>query len=70
MNSINQVSFGFNWIDFNTMFVWVKSRLYYDVRGVVGGWARGHVPPSVGNSDNFRKFENFISTAHVRDDVM
>ena len=37
----------------------------------MGGWAGGHVsPPSVGNSRNFRKFQNFISTAHVRDDVM
>ena len=31
---------------------------------------RGHVPPSVGNSENFRKIQNFISTAHVHDDVM
>ena len=30
----------------------------------------GHVAPSVGNSGNFRKFQNIISTAHVRDDVM
>ena len=40
-------------------------------RGVVEWVGRGHVPPpSVGNSENFRKFQNFISTAHVHDDVM
>ena len=27
-------------------------------------------PPSVGNSENFWTFQNFISTVHVRDDVM
>ena len=30
----------------------------------------GTCPPSVGKSRNFRKFQNFTSTAHVRDDVM
>ena len=39
-------------------------------RGVVGGWVGGTCPPSVGDSGNFRKFQNFISTAHVRDDVI
>ena len=37
-------------------------------RGVVGGWAG--CPPSVENSENLQKFQNFISAAHVRDDVM
>ena len=37
-------------------------------RGWVGKGVRA--PPSVGNSGNFRKFQNFISTAHVRDDIM
>ena len=38
--------------------------------GVIGGGQEAHAPPSVGNSENFRKFQNFILTAHVRDDVM
>ena len=40
-------------------------------RGVMGRWTKGaRAPSSVGNLENFRKFQNFISTAHVRDDVM
>ena len=31
------------------------------------GW--GHAP-SVGKSENFQKFQNFTSTAHVYDDIM
>ena len=51
-------------------FSFISSRT--PARGVVGGWAGGHVPPppSVGTSGNFRKFQNIISTAHMHDDVM
>ena len=34
------------------------------------GGLGGTCPPSVGNLENFRKFQNFISTTHVRDDVI
>ena len=38
-------------------------------RAWVGGQG-ARAPPSDGYSGNFRKLQNFISTAHVHDDIM
>ena len=54
----------------NNLMLHIRAKESFCTRGIVGWWAGGTCPPSFRNSGHFRKFQNFISTADVRGDVM